>query len=107
MPPAFVYGVFTFYSHYRREGEGKYIVMVCATLPCALLGAQWVADCWHKDFHGAPTDGSTWTAPDCRDHVLRGGSWKDDPSDVRVSSRAYYDTGVRYVTHGFRVARSP
>jgi NADH-quinone oxidoreductase subunit E len=44
LAPSFVYGVFTFYSHYRRPGEGKYIVMVCATLPCALMGAQWVAD---------------------------------------------------------------
>ena len=69
--------------------------------------AEWVADCWHKDYHGAPTDGSPWTAPDCRDHVLRGGSWRDDPTYARVSSREYYDTGVRYVTHGFRVARSP
>ncbi len=49
LPPAFVYGVFTFYSHYRRPGEGKYIVMVCATLPCALMGAQWVADCFKEE----------------------------------------------------------
>jgi formylglycine-generating enzyme required for sulfatase activity/class 3 adenylate cyclase len=68
--------------------------------------AEWVADCWHKDYNGAPTDGSPWTMPDCRDHVLRGGSWRDDPSYVRAASREYYDTGVRYPTHGFRVARS-
>ena len=49
LPPAFVYGVFTFYSHYRRPGEGKYIVMVCATLPCALMGAQMVADCFKEE----------------------------------------------------------
>ena len=68
--------------------------------------AEWVADCWHKDYHGAPADGSAWNMPDCRDHVLRGGSWRADPSYVRAASREYYDTGVRYVTHGFRVARS-
>ncbi len=39
LAPAFVFGVFTFYSHYRREGDGKYIVQVCQTLPCALRGA--------------------------------------------------------------------
>ena len=49
LPPAFVYGVFTFYSHYRRPGDGKYVVMVCATLPCALSGAQWVADCFKEE----------------------------------------------------------
>lgn len=49
LPPSFVYGVFTFYSHYRREGEGKYIVMVCATLPCALRGACNIADVFKEE----------------------------------------------------------
>ena len=49
LPPAYVYGVFTFYSHYRRPGEGKYIVMVCATLPCGLRGAQMVADTFKEE----------------------------------------------------------
>jgi NADH-quinone oxidoreductase E subunit len=44
LPPAYVFGVFTFYSHYRRPEDGKYVVMVCATLPCGLMGAQQVAD---------------------------------------------------------------
>lgn len=39
LPPAHVHGVFTFYTHYRRAGDGKHIVMVCMTLPCALRGA--------------------------------------------------------------------
>ncbi len=68
--------------------------------------AEWVADCWHRDYHGAPENGSAWDAADCRAHVLRGGSWRNDPSYLRASSRDQYDTGVRYVTHGFRVARS-
>ena len=38
--PAYVYGVFTFYSHYRRKGDGKYVLQVCATLPCALRGCR-------------------------------------------------------------------
>ncbi len=49
LPPAYVLGVFTFYSHYRRPEDGKYIVMVCATLPCALRGAQMVADCFKEE----------------------------------------------------------
>ncbi len=40
LSPASVYGVFTFYTHFRREGEGKYILQVCATLPCALRGCR-------------------------------------------------------------------
>ena len=37
--PAKVFGVVTFYTHYRRPGDGKYVIQVCATLPCALRGA--------------------------------------------------------------------
>jgi formylglycine-generating enzyme required for sulfatase activity/class 3 adenylate cyclase len=67
--------------------------------------AQWVADCWHKDYQGAPRDGSSWEAPNCRERVLRGGSWRNDASYLRASSRNRYDPGVRYLAHGFRVAR--
>jgi NADH-quinone oxidoreductase subunit F len=38
VPPAKVFGVVTFYTHYKRAGEGKYQFQVCATLPCALRG---------------------------------------------------------------------
>ncbi len=40
LSPGYVYGVLTFYTHYRREGTGKYNVQVCATLPCALRGCR-------------------------------------------------------------------
>jgi formylglycine-generating enzyme required for sulfatase activity len=39
--------------------------------------------------------------------VLRGGSWMNDPSYLRTASRDHYDASVRYLTHGFRVARPP
>jgi formylglycine-generating enzyme required for sulfatase activity/class 3 adenylate cyclase len=69
--------------------------------------AQWVSDCWFKDYQGAPKDGSSRNQANCREHVLRGGSWMQDPSYVSVSSRSRYDTGVRYIAHGVRVARAP
>jgi formylglycine-generating enzyme required for sulfatase activity/class 3 adenylate cyclase len=67
--------------------------------------AQWMADCWHEDYRGAPPDGSAWQTKDCGMHVLRGGSWRNDPANVRVSSREFYDATVRYPGHGLRVAR--
>ena len=67
---------------------------------------QWVADCWHKNYQGAPSDGSAWIDNDGLSHVIRSGSWKNDPSYVRPSSRDHYDTSVRYPTHGLRVAHS-
>jgi NADH-quinone oxidoreductase E subunit len=60
LPPAFVYGVFTFYTHYRRPGDGQYVVMVCATLPCALRGAQMVADSFSEELGIHPGE----TTPD-------------------------------------------
>jgi formylglycine-generating enzyme required for sulfatase activity len=68
---------------------------------------QWVADCWHKNYQGAPLDGSPWIDSGCTSHVIRSGSWRNDTSYVRPASRDHYDTEVRYPTHGFRVALSP
>jgi formylglycine-generating enzyme required for sulfatase activity len=65
---------------------------------------QWVADSWHKNYQGAPVDGSAWNDDEGFAHVIRSGSWKNDPSYVRAASRDHYDARIRYPTHGFRVA---
>jgi formylglycine-generating enzyme required for sulfatase activity len=68
--------------------------------------AEWVEDCWHPNYVKAPADGSPWRTPRCASHVLRGGSWMNPPQDLTVSSRNFYDTSVRYVANGMRVALS-
>jgi formylglycine-generating enzyme required for sulfatase activity/class 3 adenylate cyclase len=68
--------------------------------------AQWVADCWLANYRDAPSDGSPRTTENCRENVLRGGSWRSNAASVRPASRTHYDTGVRYPAHGFRIARS-
>jgi formylglycine-generating enzyme required for sulfatase activity/class 3 adenylate cyclase len=68
--------------------------------------AQWVADCWLPNYRDAPSDGSPRMAENCRENVLRGGSWRSNAASVRPASRTHYDTGVRYPAHGFRIARS-
>ena len=71
--------------------------------------AEWVDDCWHLSYlslQGGPTDGSAWRAANCGRHVLRGGSWKNPPSEITVSNRNFYDTTVRYVANGLRAALS-
>jgi formylglycine-generating enzyme required for sulfatase activity len=67
---------------------------------------QWVADSWHKNYQGAPADGSAWVDAESFTRVIRSGSWKNDASYVRPGSRDHYDGRVRYPTHGFRVALS-
>jgi formylglycine-generating enzyme required for sulfatase activity/class 3 adenylate cyclase len=68
---------------------------------------QWVEDCWHRNYQGAPSDGSAWLERDCSSRVMRSGSWRHDASAVRAASRDRYEPNVRYPTHGFRVALSP
>lgn len=68
---------------------------------------QWVEDCWHKNYQGAPSDGSPWLIDgDCSARVIRSGSWRNDMNAARPASRDRYDVAVRYPTHGFRVALS-
>jgi formylglycine-generating enzyme required for sulfatase activity len=69
---------------------------------------EWVEDCWHENYTGAPTDARAWrdeTGGQCGQRVIRGGSWVSAPgllrSWFRIALRAV--DGVNYI--GFRVAQ--
>ena len=51
---------------------------------------EWVADCRHHNYEGAPTDGSAWTNG-CSSTlaVVRGGSWGDAPRSLRSAGRGW------------------
>ena len=67
---------------------------------------EWVEDCAHRDYTGAPSDGSAWLKPgDCRLRVLRGGAWDDAVSRVRSAIRYWEFADTRRDEIGFRVAR--
>ena len=69
--------------------------------------AEWVQDCWHKNYDGAPAAAArAWEAAGCAERVLRGGSWESKAADIRTASRDSYDASVRYPTHGFRLVRA-
>ncbi len=68
---------------------------------------EWVEDCWHKNYQGAPKNGSAWTkGGDCFKRVLRGGSWNGDAEVLRSASRYWDIVDNRYFIIGFRVART-
>ena len=48
---------------------------------------EWVEDCYHYTYEGAPTDGSAWTFSDCDERALRGASWSNGPYDLRSALR--------------------
>jgi formylglycine-generating enzyme required for sulfatase activity len=66
---------------------------------------QWVADCWNPTLQGLPLDGRPRMTGDCESHVVRGGSWSDEPVDLRASARSWDDTKTRNPNIGLRVAR--
>jgi NADH-quinone oxidoreductase subunit E len=44
MPPVWVYEVATFYNMYNLKPLGKYKIVICTNLPCALSGAEHAAE---------------------------------------------------------------
>jgi formylglycine-generating enzyme required for sulfatase activity len=70
---------------------------------------EWVQDCWHKDYEGAPEDGSkAWGKEgggDCNRRVIRGGSWSYEPWYVRSAYRSKDVPDLRYGNLGFRLAQ--
>lgn len=67
--------------------------------------AEWVEDCWNENYRGAPQDGAAWLTGQCRQRVLRGGSFDSQSRYLRSMSRFRYDADVRYYANGFRVVR--
>ena len=68
---------------------------------------EWVEDCWHDSYEGAPSDGSAWASGgDCGKRVLRGGSWLIGPSFLRSAYRLRLSPGFRLSYVGFRVSRT-
>jgi formylglycine-generating enzyme required for sulfatase activity len=70
---------------------------------------EWVQDCWHEDYEGAPEDGGkAWDKEgggDCNRRVIRGGSWSYEPWYVRSAYRSKDVPNLRYGNLGFRLAQ--
>ena len=66
---------------------------------------EWVEDCWHSSYEGAPSDGTAWTSGVCSDRALRGGGWHNSPESLRSANRGS-NSGLRDYDNGFRVART-
>ncbi len=64
---------------------------------------EWVSDCRLDDYAGAAGDGSPRIAAGCEQRVLRGGSWRVNPSLVRAAQRGWGDESLRLDDVGIRV----
>ncbi|MEM1293368.1 MAG: SUMF1/EgtB/PvdO family nonheme iron enzyme [Cyanobacteria bacterium P01_H01_bin.162] len=65
---------------------------------------EWCQDVWHKNYKGAPMDGTAWMEGGNQDRrVIRGGAWFNFPRDCRSADRFYSYPGARDFGIGFRV----
>jgi formylglycine-generating enzyme required for sulfatase activity len=68
---------------------------------------EWVEDCLHTNYEGAPKDGWAWIAQgDCNNRVIRGGSWIGYAVGLRSALRFWFTADDHGTDLGFRVART-
>jgi formylglycine-generating enzyme required for sulfatase activity len=86
-------------GRYRRSGFGL----------SDMIGNvwEWVEDCWHDSYDGAPGDGTAWldSGGECA-RVVRGGAWDVVARLLRAPGRGGFAPGYRGGNLGFRLARS-
>lgn len=92
-------------QHRQALPAGRFPANAFGLFDMAGNAAEWVADCWSENYRDAPRGGSAYTTPGCRERVLRGGSFNNDPRYLRSAARFKYEADVRFYTNGFRVAR--
>lgn len=66
---------------------------------------EWVQDCSHSSYKGAPKSGQAWTQGNCSIRFSRGGAWSDSPKDLRSASRDWHRKNYTSFGQGFRIAR--
>ncbi|MGH8119949.1 MAG: SUMF1/EgtB/PvdO family nonheme iron enzyme [Gammaproteobacteria bacterium] len=67
--------------------------------------AEWVYDCWHPNYEGAPTDGSVWEGGNCSLRIARGGSYISPQQSIRIAKRDRFKSDTGYDHIGIRLVR--
>ena len=66
---------------------------------------EWVSDCYHPNYSGAPLDGSAWMERGCKERVVRGGAYNKTSDSMRSTWRGYLKPNLKFTFTGFRVVR--
>jgi formylglycine-generating enzyme required for sulfatase activity len=67
---------------------------------------EWVEDCWHTDYTGAPGDGAAWTEGcTLSARVIRGGAFHNGAHALRSAYRNGPTPSARNASHGARCLR--
>ncbi len=66
---------------------------------------EWVHECSHENYDGAPIDGSVFAGGDCGFRTIRGGSYEDGNYQNRLSYKGNPATNIALPKIGVRCAR--
>ncbi|MDZ7621120.1 MAG: formylglycine-generating enzyme family protein [Candidatus Competibacteraceae bacterium] len=85
------YGQYDYNNCGAKTGVYRARTVAAGSLPANAWGLhetagnawEWVQDCWHDSYQGAPTDGGAWEEPGCARRVVRGGGWNNYPQKGR------------------------
>jgi formylglycine-generating enzyme required for sulfatase activity len=122
-PTPFWWGPFDYISpqraRYREVGLPKTKMILSPPVPVDSFEAnpwglfnvhgnvwEWTEDCWNDSNKGNPGNGNARTAGDCSQHVVRGGSWDENPRALRAASRNGVTPDSQLNEIGFRLART-
>ena len=67
--------------------------------------SEWVHDCWHDDYTGAPSTAEVWEGGDCNYRVVRGGSYADPLQSLRTAKRTKMRSRLGNDLVGIRMGR--
>ncbi|MEI1376469.1 formylglycine-generating enzyme family protein [Nostoc sp. UHCC 0926] len=100
----------------ERKGVSREITTFVGSLQVAnLFGLfdmhgnvwEWCLDDWHENYKNAPNNADGWRdSSDNQIHVMRGGSWRNDPYLCRSSSRLQKNASEMSNHVGFRIVCS-
>ncbi len=95
-----------------KDASGSWPVGRKAANPWGLFDVygnvwEWVQDCWHDNYNGAPASGRLWAGGDCAYRVMRGGGWNSPESSIGSAVRGSFIPNQEDVATGFRVVRNP
>jgi serine/threonine-protein kinase len=65
---------------------------------------EWVQDCYHDSYSGAPNNGSARTSCNSKFHVLRGGAFINEADNLRSADRSNNTADGQNYASGFRLA---
>jgi formylglycine-generating enzyme required for sulfatase activity/serine/threonine protein phosphatase PrpC len=67
--------------------------------------SEWIHDCWHDNYKGAPESSEVWEGGDCSYRGVRGGAYSTPAQSIRNAKRDKFKSDKAYDHIGIRVVR--